>query len=134
MLRDDRSGDGGGMPAKNVLGEPLELCSLSPATGFYRDGCCNTGREDLGSHTVCVVMSASFLDFSKSRGNDLSTPMPEFGFPGLKPGDRWCLCAPRWQEAFQAGQAPRVVLRATHQGALAYCALADLKRFAVDLA
>ena len=80
-------------------------------TGFYRDGCCNTGREDLGNHTVCVVVTSAFLEFSKSRGNDLSTPIPEFGFPGLKPGDRWCLCAPRWQEAFEANKAPRVVLR-----------------------
>ena len=103
-------------------------------TGFYRDGCCNTGREDVGSHTVCAVMTAEFLAFSKSRGNDLSTPVPEFGFPGLKPGDRWCLCASRWREAFEANNAPRVVLRATHEGALTYCKLADLKRFAVDLA
>jgi uncharacterized protein (DUF2237 family) len=103
-------------------------------TGFYRDGCCNTGREDIGSHTVCVVMTSAFLVFSKSHGNDLSTPVPQFGFPGLKPGDRWCLCAPRWQEAFEANQAPRVALRATHEAALAYCSLADLKRFAVDLA
>jgi hypothetical protein len=88
-------------------------------TGFYRDGCCNTGQEDVGSHTVCAVMTSAFLEFSKSRGNDLSAPLPEFGFPGLKPGDRWCLCAPRWQEAFEASQAPRVVLRATHEGALA---------------
>jgi uncharacterized protein len=100
-------------------------------TGFYRDGCCNTGQEDIGSHTVCAVMTAAFLDFSKSRGNDLSTPMPELDFPGL---DRWCLCASRWQEAFDAGQAPRVVLRATHNATLAHCSLADLKRFAVDLA
>jgi uncharacterized protein len=136
MLRDDR--DNGGGPrrraGRNVLGEPLEPCSIKPITGFYRDGCCNTGVEDIGSHTVCVVMTAGFLDFSKSRGNDLSTPVPEFGFPGLKPGDRWCLCAPRWQEAFEANQAPRVVLRATHEGALTYCSLADLKRFAMDLA
>ena len=103
-------------------------------TGFYRDGCCNTGQEDVGSHTVCVVMTSEFLDFSKSSGNDLSTPMPEFGFAGLKPGDRWCLCAPRWQEAFEAGHPPRVVLRATHEGSLAHCSLADLKRFALDLA
>jgi uncharacterized protein (DUF2237 family) len=125
----------GGRPAaaRNVLGEPLEICSIKPMTGFYRDGCCNTGREDVGSHTVCVVMTAPFLEFSKSRGNDLSTPVPEFGFTGLKPGDRWCLCAPRWQEAFEADRAPRVVLRATHQEALAYCSLADLKRLAVDL-
>lgn len=135
MLRDDRTGGEGGQPAaRNVLGEPLESCSVQPMTGFYRDGCCNTGREDVGSHTVCAVMTASFLEFSKVRGNDLSTPLPQFGFPGLKPGDRWCLCAPRWQEAFDADQAPRVVLRATHEGALSYCSLADLKRFAIDLA
>ena len=136
MLRDDRD-NGGGPPlrtGRNVLGEPLQLCSIKPITGFYRDGCCDTGTEDIGSHTVCVVMTAGFLNFSKSRGNDLSTPLPEFGFPGLQPGDRWCLCAPRWQEAFKANQAPRVVLRATHEGALTYCSLADLKRFAMDLA
>jgi uncharacterized protein len=135
MLRDDRhEGGRGEQPQRNVLGEPLELCSIKPMTGFYRDGCCNTGPEDFGSHTVCVVMTAEFLDFSKAHGNDLSTPMPDFGFPGLKPGDRWCLCAPRWQEAFAAGRAPRVVLRATQEGALSDCALADLKRFAIDLA
>jgi uncharacterized protein (DUF2237 family) len=117
-----------------VLGEPLEICSIKPMTGFYRDGCCNTGRKDAGSHTVCVVMTTTFLEFSKSRGNDLSTPVPEFGFAGLKPGDRWCLCAPRWQEALEAGRAPRVVLRATHEGALTHCSLADLKRLAADLA
>jgi len=135
MLRDD-TGDPrpGLLPARNVLGEPLELCSIKPMTGFYRDGCCNTGREDIGSHTVCVVMTDGFLKFSKSRGNDLSTPVPEIGFAGLKAGDRWCLCAQRWQEAFEAGQAPRVVLRATNEAALADCALGDLKRFAVDLA
>jgi uncharacterized protein len=136
MLRDDQ--DSGGGPhrrtSRNVLGESLQLCSIRPMTGFYRDGCCDTGLEDNGSHTVCVVVTAAFLDFSVSRGNDLSTPLPEFGFPGLKPGDRWCLCAPRWQEAFQANRAPRVVLRATHEGALTHCSLADLKRFAVDLA
>jgi uncharacterized protein (DUF2237 family) len=135
MLRDDRAEvPRGEEPALNVLSEPLELCSLKPMTGFYRDGCCDTGAEDVGSHTVCAVMTAEFLAFSKSAGNDLSTPAPAFGFPGLKPGDRWCLCAPRWQEAFEAGQATRVVLRATQQGALNYCSLADLKRFAVDLA
>ena len=134
MLRDDGSfGGGRPRPARNVLGERLEDCSTDPMTGFFRDGCCNTSREDVGSHTVCAVMTAEFLAFSKSRGNDLSTPMPQFGFPGLKPGDRWCLCAPRWQEALDAGQAPRVALRATHQDALAYCKLEDLKRFAVDL-
>src|SRR4051812_33573642 len=125
MLRDTTNdGDGRRDVARNVLGEPLELCSNRPMTGFYRDGCCNTGREDVGSHTVCVVMTASFLEFSKSRGNDLSTPMPKLGFPGLKPGDRWCLCAARWQEALEAKQAPRVVLRATHEGAVAHCSLA----------
>ena len=135
MLRDDRSDEPRGeKPALNVLGERLELCSLKPMTGFYRDGCCNTGAEDVGSHTVCALMTTEFLVFSQAAGNDLSTPVPAFGFPGLKPGDRWCLCAPRWQEAFEAGHAPRVVLRATHQGALDHCSLADLKRFAVDLA
>jgi uncharacterized protein (DUF2237 family) len=135
MLRDNRENGGDRRPtAYNVLGEALEMCSMKPMTGFYRDGCCNTGREDIGSHTVCVVVTAAFLDFSKSCGNDLSTPVPEFGFQGLKPGDRWCLCAPRWQEAFEANQAPRVVLRATHEGALSHCSLGDLKRLAVDLA
>jgi uncharacterized protein (DUF2237 family) len=135
MLRDNRdSGADRPLNAYNVLGEALEICSMRPMTGFHRDGCCNTGREDVGSHTVCAVMTAAFLDFSKSCGNDLSTPVPELGFPGLKPGDRWCLCAPRWQEALEANQAPRVVLRATHEAALSYCALADLKRLAVDLA
>jgi hypothetical protein len=135
MLRDDRADEPHGEePALNVLGERLELCSLKPMTGFYRDGCCDTGKEDVGSHTVCAVMTAEFLAFSRSAGNDLSTPVPALGFPGLKPGDRWCLCAPRWQEAFEAGHAPRVVLRATHADALNYCSLADLKRFAVDLA
>lgn len=120
-------------PSRNVLGGALENCSLRPMTGFFRNGCCDTGAEDVGSHTVCVVMTAEFLAFSKSRGNDLSTPMPDYGFPGLVPGDRWCLCAPRWQEALEADSAPRVVLRATHEGALDYCDLADLKRYAIDL-
>jgi len=133
MPRDQAGGRRGREPSLNVLGTTLENCSLNPMTGFYRNGCCDTGAEDAGSHTVCVVMTAEFLAFSKSVGNDLSTPLPQFGFPGLKPGDRWCLCAPRWQEAFAAGKQPRVVLRATHQGALEYCKLADLKRYAVDL-
>jgi hypothetical protein len=120
-------------PSRNVLGGVLENCSLKPMTGFFRNGCCDTSAEDVGSHTVCVVMTAEFLTFSKSRGNDLSTPMPEYGFAGLVPGDRWCLCAPRWQEALEADSAPRVVLRATHEGALDYCSLADLKRYAIDL-
>lgn len=117
----------------NVLGEALDLCGSSPMTGFYRDGCCATGPEDFGRHVVCAEMTAEFLAYSKSRGNDLVTPRPEFGFPGLRPGDRWCLCAARWQEAFEAGAAPRVVLRATHEAALEHCDLADLKRFALDL-
>ena len=119
--------------ARNVLGGPLALCSANPITGFFRDGCCNTGPQDVGSHTVCVVMTAEFLAFSAKAGNDLSTPLPEYGFPGLKPGDRWCLCAPRWQEALESDAAPKVVLGATHEGALDYCKLADLKRYAVDL-
>jgi uncharacterized protein (DUF2237 family) len=135
MPRGDGNGGGGRRrPSRNVLGEKLESCSIEPMTGFFRNGCCDTSAEDTGSHTVCVVMTAEFLAFSKARGNDLSTPMPQWGFPGLKPGDRWCLCAPRWQEAFAAGRAPRVALRATHEGALEFCTLADLKRFAVDLA
>ena len=124
----------GPRPSRNVFGEALQTCSAAPLTGFFRNGCCDTSAQDVGSHTVCVVMTDAFLRFSKARGNDLSTPLPEFGFPGLKAGDRWCLCAPRWQEAFEANQAPQVVLRATHQGALDYCSLADLKRHAIDLA
>jgi uncharacterized protein (DUF2237 family) len=125
----------GGKPRsqKNVLGGELASCSNDPVTGFFRDGCCNTSPQDAGSHTVCAVMTAEFLAFSKSRGNDLSTPMPEYEFPGLKPGDRWCLCAPRWQEALIGGRAPKVVLAATQEGALAYAELSDLKRFAIDL-
>ena len=122
------------MDAKlNVLGEPLATCSEEPMTGFFRDGCCNTSAEDLGRHVVCVRVTADFLEFSKSRGNDLSTPMPQFGFPGLRPGDQWCLCAARWQEAFEAGKAPRVVLQATHAAALKIVKLNDLKQFALDL-
>jgi uncharacterized protein (DUF2237 family) len=103
-------------------------------TGFFRNGCCDTGPDDVGSHTVCIVATEEFLAFSKTKGNDLSTPYPQFGFAGLRPGDRWCLCAPRWKEAFDAGQAPRVVLRATHEGALEFCTLVELKRHAIDLA
>ena len=126
--------DLGRRPSRNVFGGTLEACSTAPMTGFFRNGCCDTSAEDVGSHTVCVVMTDAFLKFSKARGNDLSTPMPEYGFAGLKEGDRWCLCAPRWQEAFEAGNAPRVVLRASHEGALSYCSLADLKSHAIDLA
>lgn len=118
--------------ASNVLGTDLQDCSLDPLTGFYRDGCCNTGAGDVGVHTVCAVMTDEFLAFSKAAGNDLSTPMPEFGFDGLVAGDQWCLCAPRWQEAFEAGSAPRVVLEATHIQTLEWCSLADLRAHAVD--
>ena len=120
-------------PARNVLGGALITCSRNPLTGFFRDGCCNTGPNDVGSHTVCAVMTDAFLSFSRAAGNDLSSPVPEYGFPGLKPGDQWCLCAPRWQQAFESGKAPKVILRATHEGALEHIELADLKRFAVDL-
>lgn len=122
------------MDAKfNVLGEPLLSCSEDPMTGFYRDGCCNTGPEDFGRHVVCVRVTAEFLEFSRSRGNDLTTPNEDFGFPGLRPGDQWCLCAARWQEALEAGVAPRVVLQATHAAALRIVKLADLKKYAIDL-
>ncbi|MCC7410059.1 MAG: DUF2237 domain-containing protein [Gammaproteobacteria bacterium] len=117
----------------NVLGAPLEPCSLNPKTGFFRDGCCRTNDEDLGRHVVCVQLTAEFLAFSSSRGNDLTTPMPQHGFPGLEPGDRWCLCAARWQEALAAGKAPLVVLAATHAAALEIVAADDLKRHALDL-
>jgi uncharacterized protein (DUF2237 family) len=130
----DGSDGGRRAPSLNVLGGPLESCSTRPMTGFFRDGCCDTGPQDFGSHTVCAVMTAEFLAFSKAVGNDLSTPIPDYGFPGLSPGDRWCLCAPRWQQAHDAGYPPRVVLRATHRGALDHCELADLKRYAIDLA
>jgi uncharacterized protein len=116
--------------AKNVLGGELEPCSVDPMTGFYRDGCCNTGVGDLGVHTVCARVSAEFLEFSRSRGNDLSTPQP--GFAGLQPGDRWCLCAPRWQEALEEGMAPEVVLEATHAATLEWVSLEDLLRHAAE--
>jgi hypothetical protein len=112
-----------------VIGENLEPCSYDPLTGFYRDGCCNTGADDGGAHVVCARVTAEFLEFSKSIGNDLSSPQPGFG--GLQPGGRWCLCAPRWQEALEAGAAPEVILEATHVRALEWVSLADLKRHAV---
>lgn len=117
----------------NVLGETLEVCGRDPKTGFYRDGCCNTGPDDAGAHVVCAVVTTEFLQYSRSRGNDLTTPRPEFGFAGLNPGDSWCLCAARWREALQAGCAPRVKLRATHRAALKVVTLDDLKRHAIDL-
>ena len=112
--------------AKNVLGGELEPCGTEPMTGFYRDGCCNTGAEDGGVHTVCAIMTTDFLEFSRASGNDLSTP--QVGFPGLRPGDRWCLCAPRWLEAFEAGMAPDVVLASTHATTLEWVTLGDLRR------
>jgi uncharacterized protein (DUF2237 family) len=117
----------------NVFGEELVGCSDRPLTGFFRDGCCNTSDADSGSHTVCVEVTREFLEFSRFRGNDLSTPQPEFQFPGLKPGDRWCLCAARWLEAQQSGMAPRVVLKGTHERALEVVPFDLLKKFAVDL-
>ena len=119
--------------ARNVLGEPLAECCTKPMTGFYRDGSCNTGPEDFGVHTVCTKVDAEFLAFSKAAGNDLSTPVPEFGFPGLKPGDCWCLCAARWKEALDAGAPPQVVLEATHAVTLHIVSLDDLKKHAVKL-
>ena len=116
--------------ARNVLGGELASCSTSPMTGFYRNGCCETGPHDTGMHTVCAVMTAEFLAFSKAMGNDLSTPRPEFAFPGLKPGDRWCLCAPRWKEALDAGMAPPLVLEACHEETLAIVPLGVMKDFA----
>jgi len=122
----------GRAPAINVLGGALQVCSGEPLTGFYRDGCCNTGREDQGLHTVCAVMSADFLAFSKAAGNDLSTPMPEYGFAGLKPGDRWCLCAARWNEALEADVAPPVFLSGTHEAATEICEREALVAYALD--
>jgi uncharacterized protein len=118
--------------ATNVLGTTLATCCTSPMTGFYRDGCCNTGGGDMGVHIVCAQVTAEFLAFSKAQGNDLSTPMPAFEFPGLKPGDRWCLCAARWQEALEAGVAPPVLLQATHATAVEHVSLADLKDHALN--
>jgi uncharacterized protein len=120
------------MPGKNVLGGTLQTCGTDPMTGFYRDGCCNTGADDAGLHTVCVEVTAEFLQFSRSRGNDLSTPNPMFRFAGLKPGDRWCLCAARWKEAFDADMAPKVVLEATHMSTLEYATLEELTDHAVE--
>ncbi|NJR64310.1 MAG: DUF2237 domain-containing protein [Leptolyngbyaceae cyanobacterium CRU_2_3] len=119
--------------ATNVLGGELQCCCTNPMTGFYRDGFCSTGAGDVGVHIVCAQMTQEFLEFSKSRGNDLSTPMPIYGFPGLKSGDRWCLCASRWAEALDAGMAPPVVLEATHAAALEYASFSDLKQHAIEV-
>lgn len=119
--------------ALNVFGEPLQTCSDRPRTGFFRDGCCNTSNSDIGSHTVCVEVSTEFLEYSRFKGNDLSTPLPEYEFPGLKPGDRWCLCAARWLEAQQQGMAPRVYLARSHRRALETVPLELLRQYAADL-
>lgn len=126
------NGNGHRPKPKNVLGGELKLCCKKPLTGFYRDGFCKTGAEDRGSHTICVRVTGAFLAFSKSRGNDLSTPRPEFQFPGLVDGDKWCLVAARWQEALEAGAAPEVVLEATHEAALEYVSLEDLRKYQVE--
>ncbi len=120
-------------PSLNVFGEPLEPCSHAPLTGFFRDGCCNTSDEDIGSHTVCVKATAEFLAFSKYLGNDLSTPRPEYGFSGVRAGDKWCLCAARWLEAYDNDAAPGLYLAGTHKAALEIVPLELMKKFAVDL-
>lgn len=121
------------MAAQNVLGTELECCCTSPMTGFYRDGFCTTGGGDTGVHVVCAQVTEAFLAYTQSQGNDLSTPQPFFDFPGLKPGDRWCLCAARWKEALEAGVAPPVVLAATHASALEHVSLSELEQHALDI-
>ena len=120
------------MAQMNVLGNELQPCSFDPITGYYRTGCCENRGDDPGLHVVCVILTDEFLKFSKGAGNDLSTPMPEYGFAGLRPGYQWCLCATRWQEAFEAGSAPQVRLASTHVSALEYVSLADLRAHAID--
>ncbi|MBD1910099.1 MULTISPECIES: DUF2237 domain-containing protein [unclassified Leptolyngbya] len=120
------------MESKNVLGQSLQVCCTSPMTGFYRNGSCETGPTDLGTHVICAEVTEEFLSFTKQQGNDLSTPRPAYDFPGLKPGDRWCLCASRWKEAYAAGFAPPVVLASTHEAALRIVAREVLEEFAVD--
>ena len=117
----------------NIFNEPLEACSFDPVTGFYRSGCCETSEQDTGSHTVCAIMTEEFLKFSKSKGNDLSTPVPAFDFPGLNSGDRWCLCAARWLEAYEAGSAPSIIARATHRRALEIIPMEVMKEFSLDI-
>ena len=119
--------------AKNILGEALTPCGMDPVTGFYRDGCCSTGPEDVGSHTVCVALTEKFLTYTASVGNDLSTPRPEYGFPGLKEGDKWCLCASRWLQAFEAGYAPKVHVQSTNEAALRIIPMEVLTSMAADL-
>lgn len=126
------NGNGHYPKPRNVLGGELQRCCTDPMTGFYRDGYCRTGAEDTGRHTVCILATDEFLAYSKAAGNDLSTPMPQYAFPGLKAGDRWCLVAMRWKQALDDGMAPRVVLEATHESALQVIELEDLKRYAVD--
>lgn len=120
-------------PSLNVFGEKLESCNEDPVTGFFRDGCCNTSSDDFGSHTICIEVTGDFLEYSRFKGNDLSTPLPEFGFPGLRPGDQWCLCAARWLEAQKQDMAPRVYLRKTHIKALDIAPMELLRQYAVDL-
>ena len=117
----------------NIFNEPLEACSFDPVTGFFRSGCCETSEQDTGSHTVCAIMTEEFLKFSKSKGNDLSTPVPAFDFPGLNSGDRWCLCAARWLEAYEAGSAPSIIARATHRRALEIIPIEAMKELALDI-
>lgn len=117
----------------NVFGEPLQVCGEDPVTGFFRDGCCNTCRQDVGSHTVCIEVSQAFLEYSRFRGNNLSTPVPEFGFPGLKAGDSWCLCAERWLEAHEHKMAPKIKLASTHAKALEIVSLTLMKQYAIDI-
>ncbi len=119
--------------AKNIFGEALEVCCTSPMTGFYRNGTCETGQRDIGTHVVCAEVTEEFLEFTRSSGNDLTTPSPHHGFPGLKPRDKWCLCVSRWKEALDAGVAPPVVLSATHEAALNHVSLVDLKKNAVPI-
>ena len=121
------------MKQKNVLGTDLEICNKNPMTGFFRDGCCNTNEMDVGSHTVCVIVTKEFLEFSKFKGNDLTTPRPEYDFPGLNPGDGWCLCAARWLEAEDEGCAPRVKLLSTNEKALEIIEIEKLKKYQIDL-
>ncbi len=118
---------------KNVLGTVLRPCSLKPVTGFFRNGCCETDEEDVGEHTACIEVTEDFLEFSKAQGNDLSTPNPQFGFVGLKPGDRWCVCAARYADAFAAGKPARIVLEASHSSLLEFISLEDLQKFAAPL-